>query len=46
MIQDLYNHIGINHCNRGSHEKGIPFLEKAMSIYKEAISNETKNINI
>lgn len=28
-LQDLCNHLGITHCNRGSYEKGLPFLEKA-----------------
>jgi len=28
-IQDIYNNIGITHCNRGSYDKGLPFLLKA-----------------
>jgi hypothetical protein len=30
----MYNHLGITHCNRGSHEKGMPFLQKASELYK------------
>jgi hypothetical protein len=37
LMQDLYNHLGITHCNRGKNEEGMPFLEKASALYKKAI---------
>jgi predicted component of type VI protein secretion system len=40
VLQDLYNHLGITHCNRGKNEAGMPFLEKASALYKKAISDE------
>eukprot|EP00347_Sterkiella_histriomuscorum_P007379 403349164 len=45
-IQDIYNHIGITHCNRGSHEKGIPYLSKAEQIYKLVIESTDNNQSI
>ncbi|CDW81364.1 kif1-binding protein homolog [Stylonychia lemnae] len=38
-IQDIYNNIGITYCNRGSHEKGIPYLLKAEQIYKMVVDS-------
>jgi tetratricopeptide (TPR) repeat protein len=36
LMQDLYNHLGITHCNRGKNETGLPFLEKATEVYEKA----------
>ena len=40
VVQDLYNHLGITHCNRGKNEEGMPYLEKASALYKKAVSDE------
>lgn len=40
LLQDMYNHLGITHCNRGNNEKGLPFLTRAEDLYKEI--NEDK----
>ncbi|TNV82669.1 hypothetical protein FGO68_gene10000 [Halteria grandinella] len=39
-LQDIYNHIGITHCNRGNHEKGMPYLQKASELYERLRGEE------
>lgn len=39
LLQDLYNHLGITHCNRGKNDSGLPYLEKASTLYKKAASD-------
>lgn len=48
IIQDLYNNLGIVHCNRDCHDKGIPYLIKAEEIYKLVIESgiEIPNISL
>lgn len=40
-IQDIYNNLGIIHCNRDTQDKGIPYFVKAEQIYK--LVTDSKN---
>jgi len=41
MIQDIYNNLGIIHCNRDNHKKGLPYFTKAEQIYNLVWSIKT-----
>ena len=46
-IQDIYNHMGIIHCSRDNHSKGLPYFAKAEQIYElvKCIKLPCPNIN-
>ena len=46
VVQDLYNNLGIVHCNRDAHDKGIPYLLKAEEVYKLVMNSGVEIPNI
>lgn len=47
MIQDIYNNLGIIHCNRDNHKKGLPYFVQAEKIYEliKCIKSSCPTIN-
>ena len=46
MIQDIYNHLGIIHCNRENQKKGLPYFAKAEQIYELVKGLKVPNLEI
>jgi len=46
IIQDVYNHIGIIHCNKDRFSLGLPYLAKAKQIYELGMSVKGSEVEI